>query len=248
MTDINKETVFVTINSARRIPFLNASGPINTPISVLKTVVAQLKALGYPVKEHPYVGINASGNREILTEESFIARQEGQIVDAVTTDPAPALIPSDVTDAPAPVSDVVIVEQPEELEDEDTEESENAEKEVDETADTVESEETSDQEEPAATDTTDEVVEEEPADTTTAEETTTEVADETAEEEEVAEDGEELDVYDFNVYEGWSKQLLVNYLRKAEQFLPEEVQKETNSANKTRLLEIIKQYIIDAAE
>lgn len=229
MTDINKETVFVTINSARRIPFLNASGPINTPISVLKTVVAQLKALGYPVKEHPYVGINSAGNREVITEEAFIARKEGQIVNVVTTEPEPALVPSDTSNAPAPTSEVVVAEQPEEF--------------VEETVDgTVD-----------ADDSTDDTVDGTTGSPTeldllkTSEQVDGEDSDEGTEGD-PAEEGEELDVYDFAVYEGWSKQLLVNYLRKAEQFLPEEVQKETNSANKTRLLEIIKTHIIDVAE
>lgn len=244
MTDINKETVYVTINSARRIPFLNASGPINTPISIFKTIAEQLKALGFPVKEHPYVGINsATGNRSIMTEEAFVARQEGQIVDVVTTEPAPAFVPSDTTEAPAPVSEVTIVDQPKEIVEEPTDETTANVEELD--ADSVDSEETEADSDlgDATTDEATAKVEELDVDSADSEETTSEEATE-----EESSDSEDLDVYDYAVYEGWSKQLLVSYLRKAEQFLPEEVRAETNSANKTRLLAIVKQYIVDVAE
>lgn len=66
-------------------------------------------------------------------------------------------------------------------------------------------------------------------------------------EEETA-DGEELDVYDMEVYKSWTKAQLSTYLRKAEEHLTPETVQELATANKTRLLEIVEKEIVEVAQ
>ena len=46
------ETLFITVNSFARIPFININGPISTPIAVSKTVYDNLVKMGYNVEVH----------------------------------------------------------------------------------------------------------------------------------------------------------------------------------------------------
>lgn len=61
-------------------------------------------------------------------------------------------------------------------------------------------------------------------------------------------DGDELDVYDMEVYKSWTKAQLSTYLRKAEEHLTPESIQELATANKTRLLEIVEKEIVEVAE
>lgn len=233
---IDKETVYVTISNNRRIPFINRAGPISSPISMLKTVVAMLRKLGFDVKEHTVKVNGSTGNREITGTSDFEALAPGKVVEVNST-PAPAALadaadtdvtgtvvtPSEVKDVDQPTEDEVITETEEKGELDSASEEETKE----------ESEET-DLDAIATQTSEEEAVEEE--------EEELESTDETIDE------SEELEIYDEAVYSGWSKTLLLNYLRKAEHALPEEVKAELGNAVKARLLEIVVTHIIPLGE
>ena len=45
----NEKTYSVTINAARKIPFINKNGPISSPINITKSVLEDLVKMGFPV-------------------------------------------------------------------------------------------------------------------------------------------------------------------------------------------------------
>lgn len=108
------DTVFVTIKSVGRIPFINRSGPITTPISLSRTIAASLKALGYAVIEHKAEDVAIDSNtskRRLVSVEDFVAATPADEVNVdsneqpvVVTPAAPAYVPNmvatDVVNAP----------------------------------------------------------------------------------------------------------------------------------------------------
>lgn len=212
---IDKETVYVTISNNRRIPFINRAGPISSPISMLKTVVAMLRKLGFDVKEHTVKVNGSTGNREITGTSDFEALAPGKVVEVNST-PAPAALAdaadTDVTDTVVTPSEVKDVDQP--TEDEVITETE----------------------------------EKGELDSASEEEAVEEEEEELESTDETIDESEELEIYDEAVYSGWSKTLLLNYLRKAEHALPEEVKAELGNAVKARLLEIVVTHIIPLGE
>ena len=108
------DTVFVTIKSDGRIPFINRSGPITAPISLSRTIAASLKALGYAVIEHKAEDVAIDSNtskRRLVSVEDFVAATPADEVNVdsneqpvVVSPAAPAYVPNmvatDVVNAP----------------------------------------------------------------------------------------------------------------------------------------------------
>jgi hypothetical protein len=102
MSDTN---VFVTISNNKRIPFINKIGPISSPISILKTHAAQLKKMGFDVKEHATkdVTIDIAGNR--VLPYVFAKLPEGEVVETAKNMPTP-LVPTPTSIELPPVVEV----------------------------------------------------------------------------------------------------------------------------------------------
>ena len=110
------DTIFVTIKSVGRIPFIKRRGPITTPISLSRTIAVSLKALGYAVIEHKAedVAIDSNtGRRRLVSVEDFVAATPADEVNVdsneqpvVVSPAAPAYVPNmvatDVVNAPLP--------------------------------------------------------------------------------------------------------------------------------------------------
>jgi len=74
------ESVMITVNTRRHIPFINKLGPITIPIAVYESVASDLKKLGYPVEIHDSVGIDEHGNRYITNPKDFVKLPEGEVI------------------------------------------------------------------------------------------------------------------------------------------------------------------------
>lgn len=101
------ETVFVTIQTDRDIPYINVRGPISYPLALPREVVENLKTLGYGVVEHPRenIKVNVLGQRVLVDGE-------------VTEEPEVPVEPTEPEETP---------EQPEETPEQETEGSEEEE-------------------------------------------------------------------------------------------------------------------------
>lgn len=208
------QNVFVTINTNKRIPFINRSGPIDSPIAITREVYDNLLKLGYPVKIHENVIVNQiTGHRHLVSAESFIPRLPDQNVDVDTSAPEPALVPPNMN-GEASATAPVVIDQPAAV--------------ADQAVDLTEADDTVPEEE-------------------TEEEAVVDQGDDT--EEDATDDAaNELELYDVEVYKGWSKTMLQNYLRKAESVLPEDVIADINTATKAVLLDYVLTHVLPAFE
>lgn len=91
--------IFITTKARGRIPFINRNGPILRPISISVDIFNQLVNLGYQIESHDKenITIDTDGNRVLITEATFVAATETDVVEVVSQ---PAPIPFE----PNPVS------------------------------------------------------------------------------------------------------------------------------------------------
>lgn len=91
--------IFITTKARGRIPFINRNGPILRPISISVDIFNQLVKLGYQIESHDKenITIDTDGNRVLITEATFVAATETDVVEVVSQ---PAPIPFE----PNPVS------------------------------------------------------------------------------------------------------------------------------------------------
>ncbi|BDH16433.1 MAG: hypothetical protein [Bacteriophage sp.] len=122
------ETLFITVNSFARIPFININGPISTPIAVSKTVYENLVKMGYNIEVHDS---RSSLDNEVKIEDTSVTVEtelaEETDVDTTNTnavEASPVVLSEKITtiDEPKELSTVVMKAEDLETEDEVVEE------------------------------------------------------------------------------------------------------------------------------
>lgn len=126
---MSNETLFITVNSFARIPFININGPISTPIAVSKTVYENLVKMGYNIEVHDS---RSSLNNETKVEDTSVTVEtklaEETEVDTTNTnvlEVSPVTLSEKITtvDEPKELSTVAIKAEDLEKEDEVVEET-----------------------------------------------------------------------------------------------------------------------------